>query len=50
MLVTSANALAYNVVHYLTIQMTSAVTTTVLGMVRQNRVALPWKHMHHPAG
>ncbi len=32
-MVTSANALAYNVVHYLTIQITSAVTTTVLGMV-----------------
>lgn len=34
-LVTSTNALAYNVVHYLTIQITSAVTTTVLGMVRR---------------
>ncbi len=29
-----ANALAYNVVHYLMIQRTSAVTTTVLGEIK----------------
>ena len=34
MLVGSINALSYNVVHYLMIQMTSAVTTTVLGEVK----------------
>lgn len=28
------NALAYNVVHYLMIQRTSAVTTTVLGEIK----------------
>ena len=33
-LVGSVNALSYNVVHYLMIQMTSAVTTTVLGEVK----------------
>lgn len=33
-LVGSCNALSYNVVHYLMIQMTSAVTTTVLGEVK----------------
>ena len=33
-LVGSINALSYNVVHYLMIQMTSAVTTTVLGEVK----------------
>ena len=33
-LVGSINALCYNVVHYLMIQMTSAVTTTVLGEVK----------------
>ncbi len=33
-LVGSVNALSYNVVHYLMIQMTSAVTTTVLGKVK----------------
>ena len=31
MIVTSANALAYNVVHNAMIKMTSAVTTTVIG-------------------
>ena len=31
MLATSANALAYNVIHNAMIQMTSAVTTTVIG-------------------
>ena len=31
MLVTSANALAYNVIHNAMIKMTSAVTTTVIG-------------------
>lgn len=34
LLLGSANALAYNAVHYLLIQMTSAVTTTVLGMIK----------------
>lgn len=29
-----ANALAYNVIHYLMIQRTSAVTTTVLGEIK----------------
>lgn len=33
-LIGSINALCYNVVHYLMIQMTSAVTTTVLGEVK----------------
>lgn len=33
-LVGSINALSYNVVHYLMIQMTSAVTTTVLGEIK----------------
>lgn len=33
-LVTSINALAYNIVHYLMIQKTSAVTTTVLGEIK----------------
>ena len=33
-LIGSINALSYNVVHYLMIQMTSAVTTTVLGEVK----------------
>ncbi|KAL3131780.1 hypothetical protein ABBQ38_007497 [Trebouxia sp. C0009 RCD-2024] len=33
-LVGSINALSYNVVHYLIIQMTSAVTTTVVGEVK----------------
>jgi hypothetical protein len=34
LLLGSINALAYNVVHYLMIQRTSAVTTTVLGEVK----------------
>lgn len=34
LLVGCANALAYNVVHYLMIQRTSAVTTTVLGEIK----------------
>ena len=33
-LIGSINALCYNVVHYLMIQMTSAVTTTVLGEIK----------------
>ena len=33
-LIGSINALCYNVIHYLMIQMTSAVTTTVLGEIK----------------
>ena len=34
LLLTCVNALLYNVVHYLMIQRTSAVTTTVLGEIK----------------
>jgi hypothetical protein len=34
LLLTCINALLYNVVHYLMIQRTSAVTTTVLGEIK----------------